>query len=165
MPFCFLSTSLLLSRFEEERFEYWHFHQFSFPYHTLSLWKEVISLRKQRKKEIAFCYYLKALWKKITNFSPQCWWTLGQWWAAKMIDRKQLFFLRPSQTTEQWVMEKTNRENYKEQSWQCQKLYRYWFLPFSFMYLRYSTAGQLESLTVWHFIKCTVLTEFASNFF
>lgn len=57
-------------------------------------------------------------------------------------------------------MENTNRENYKEQSWHCQQLYRYRLLLFGLIYLRCSIAGQLESITVWHFIKCTVLIAF-----
>lgn len=32
-----------------------------------------------------------------------------------MVNRKKVF-IRPSQTGEEWIMEKTNRENYKEKS-------------------------------------------------
>lgn len=86
--------------------------------------------------------------------------TPGQWWAAKIVKRKQLFFLRPSQTAGQFVIEKTNWENYKEKSWHWQKLYRFWLLPFGLMCLRYSTAGQLECFTVWHCIKCILSIDF-----
>lgn len=52
---------------------------------------------------------------------------ISQWWEGNMVNRNKLF-IRPSQTGEQWIMEKTNRENYKEKSWHCQKLYRHWLL-------------------------------------
>lgn len=49
-------------------------------------------IKFRKWSEIAFCYYLKLLWREIMNFSPWFWYAPGQWWAAKIVKRKQLFF-------------------------------------------------------------------------